>query len=927
MTVGFSALPIGSLPLPDPPKLMRETHVRFPRRHVAPPERVRYSPSVPDRLLLIDGSSQFHRAFYGIPRLSNSRGLPTNAVKGFFRMLRRSVARFHPAYVAVVFDAARKSFRNDLYPEYKAHRPPTPDDLAVQIPFIKEIPRLLGFRTIERDDAEADDILATLARQASEKGLQVVIVTADKDLMQTVTLRVEDESAGVILYDESKDRPIGVGEVIERFGVPPNRVPDVLGLAGDATDNIPGVTGVGEKTAAELVARLGSVEEILQDPSRVERPKIRETLSKEAERARLSLRLATLVTDLPIPLDLDSLRPGPGDPARLRTVLEDLEFRQELRELGVEVQAGAVTRSLFRRAEEVEEYLKGAAEIAVRTFIHAEPGRPPRVVGLAVCPRPGMAAYVPVGHTGLGAGEQIPLERIRPILAARAITALDVKREHRLLGPFDPARSWDVMLAAYLLDPERGPMAVDRLAKEFLGSEVRTVEGLLGGGKKRIPVDQLAPEEVQGPACDEVEALLRLREPLQQRLRGTPLEGLLREIEMPLAFVLADIEAAGVRIDMDALRAMASEFARTMQSIEAEAHRIAGVEFDLNSPKQTAEVLFDRLGLPSGKKTKTGRSTDAEVLEALAEKHPLPKLLLRFRFLSKLRGTYLEALPALVDPRDGRVHTTFRQAETATGRVSSRDPNLQNIPVRTEEGQAIRSAFVAAPGHVLVVADYSQIELRILAHMSEDPVLCRAFSEGKDIHAATAAEIHGVPVERVTPELRRVAKTVNFGIAYGMSPHGLSQRLGISLPEARRMIEGYFEKFPKVRGFLDSVVAGARSRGYVETLFGRRRYARGIDSKNGAVRQAAERAAINAPIQGTAADLIKIAMVRLSAPLRELGARMILQVHDELVVEVPIGREGEVAARLKAGMEGVASLRVPLVVELGIGPSWAKASP
>jgi DNA polymerase-1 len=865
---------------------------------------------MPDQFVIVDGSSYFYRAFYAIPRLATSRGFPTNAIKGFLNMLRKVLRKHHPRYVAMVFDAAERSFRNDLFTEYKAHRPPMPDDLARQIPVIKKIPRAYRIPTLELAGFEADDIIATLATRAASQGLEAVVVTADKDLMQVVSKRSTDaESPGVVLYDDSKDRRIGIDEVVEKFGVKPELVADVQALTGDSVDNIPGIRGIGEKTAAALISQHGSLEEILHHPERVEREKIREKLVEGRETALLSKKLATLVTDLPIETRPDKFAPGEEDREELVRLFRELEFGSELKELqgkGVEKRTTLAVRE-YSVGQGEEEFCRGVSDkIAVRLV---SSGRFGKIHGVALASAPGKALYAPISPP------------IRALLENASIRKVvhDLKDLHgqfsgasvTLDGPVE-----DVMLASYLINPDQSTHSLERLASDQLGHDL-----------PRVPIseERLLVEEAGPSACEGADALLQIEPILARRLAEGGLEKIYREIELPLARVLADIESAGVKIDVEFLRGLSAQFDERMKTLEKEAYRAAGFEFNLASPKQLGVVLFEKLKLPVVKRTETGPSTDHEVLETLAAKHALPALVLRHRGLAKLKGTYVDALPALVRSETGRVHTHYNQAVAATGRLSSSDPGLQNIPIRTEEGRLIRKAFVAEPGNLLVIGDYSQIELRLLAHMSEDPALIRAFREGRDIHAQTAAEVFEVMPDLVTPDMRRKAKEVNFGIIYGMSAYGLAQRLDIPQPEAKRYIERYFARYPGVRRWLDATMARARETGYVETAFGRRRYVPGIDSKNGSIRGAAERVATNAPLQGTAADVIKIAMIRLHEKLQGAGARMILQVHDELVVEAPEGAADSVGRTLKSEMENVQEFRVPLVVEVGTGNNWGEA--
>lgn len=876
------------------------------------------------RFVIIDGSSYFFRAFYAVPRLTNSKGMPTNAVKGFNTMLKRVLRRFQPDHIVVVFDAAKKTFRSDIYKDYKAHRQPLPEELGKQIPVIKDLPRAYNIQTLEMEGYEADDIIGTLAVEAVKRGMEACIVTADKDLMQLVTKKAGDETTpGVVLYDDRDDRRVGIDEVIAKFEVPPERVVDVLALMGDASDNVPGVEGVGEKTARELVKKFGSVEQLLENAHKIEREKLRLKIIEGKENALLSKKLVTLVTNLPIPFTPDTFKRVPENRARLRELFRELEFGSELRELeGGEapVVTNAFTHCLLTTEADLRAYVEKVKDaLALKIFGSA---------GLALYA--GEAAYVPMGHERLDAGPQVPnaLDILRPLLEDPNIRKLghDLKTDSTWLarrGIELRGIAMDTMLGSWLLNPDSSSHEIDRLAQEHLSIQVRRAEDVTGKGKKFVDFPYLAPSAVAPYACEVVSVVARASEIIERNLGS--LAKLLHEMELPLVSVLRDMEMAGVKIDTQVLRTLSEEFEKKLKVLEKECHELGGGEFNVNSPQQLAEVLYDRLKLPVVKRTETGRSTDASVLDELSDKHPLPGKILEHRSMAKLKGTYIDALPLLVNPKTGRVHTSYHQTGTATGRLSSSDPNLQNIPVRGEVGQLIRRAFVAEPGHHLVVADYSQIELRLLAHFSKDEALLQAYREGKDIHGMTAAEIFQVPQDQVTPDMRRKAKAVNFGIVYGISAFGLAQQLGIASSEAKKYIERYFTWYKGVRGFIDRLLADARAKGYVETLFGRRRYVVGLDSKNSTVRGHAERAAMNAPLQGTAADLMKAAMIRIHEALRSTRSRLILQVHDELIVEAPDAEAERVKEILKKEMESAAELAVPLQVDVHAGRNWADA--
>jgi DNA polymerase-1 len=857
------------------------------------------------RLYLIDGSGYVYRAFHAIPALSTSRGVPTNAVYGFATMLSKLLRTEQPTYVAVVFDAPGPTFRDDLYAAYKENRAPMPAELRPQLGLIRRLVEALRLPIVEVPGVEADDAIGTLAAAASGAGLETVIVTGDKDMMQLV-------DAHTTLLDTMRDRRIGPAEVRARFGVEPALVPDVLGLMGDPIDNIPGVTGIGEKTASALVARLGPLEAILAAPERIEGSgirgarKLRETLVREAETARLSKALATIRRDLPLALDLEALR-WPGlDPQRLRPLLQELEFASLLRELVPAGAAAPVERQEARTPAQVAAALarlRATGTVAVVPTFDGHRATVAHLRALALAAPAGPVAVLPAPE------EEGALAACAPLFADLAVCKLgaDLKalrvalarRGLVLAGPL-----FDVALASYCLNPSRTDHGIAALAEELLG-------------------------EPPDPAHDPARAARlahALRPVLEGRLSEQAMERLFYDLEMPLAEVLAEMELAGIAVDTAALAALSAELGAALERLMAEIHALAGGPFNLGSPVQLREVLFERLKLPTRgvRRGKTGLSTDVDVLTRLAAVHPLPARILEWRQLAKLKSTYVDALPALVDPETGRLHTSFNQTVAATGRLSSSDPNLQNIPVRTEEGRRIRAAFVAAPGWRLLSADYSQIELRVLAHLSEDAALIEAFTSGADVHARTAAEVfpHLPPAEG-----RRLAKVINYGIAYGMGPARAARELGVGVAEAEAYIAGYFARYAGVRAFIDRTVAEARARGYVSTVLGRRRYLPELRASDPALRQFAERAATNTPIQGSAADLIKLAMLAVRRRLRAegLGGRMLLQVHDELVLEVPEAEVAATAAAVRAAMEGVWPLRVPLQVDVHAGANWAEA--
>ena len=861
------------------------------------------------RLYLIDGSGYVYRAFHALPGLGTTRGVPTNAVYGFTNMLAKLLREERPRHVGVVFDAPGGTFRDGMYADYKGNRAPLPDELRPQLGYIRRIVTALRLPVVEVPGVEADDVIGTLARHAGRAGWETIIVTGDKDLMQLV-----DEQT--VWFDTMRDRRAGPAEVRERFGVEPVRVPDVLGLMGDAIDNIPGVKGIGEKTASALVSRLGPVDDILRRLDEVERldirgaKKIRDTLAREAETARLSKDLATIRCDVPITFDADAFVYDGPDREELRPLFAELEFSSLLRELAPTGDVPDVERCTVRTAAEIAAavpVLAGAGELAVVPVLDSVRATAARLAALAIAP--------PTGSVTAVAEPEAPdaLATLAPLLSDLAVPKLgaDLKatrvalarRGIALAGP-----TFDLSLASYCLNPSRPDHGIHALAEEYLGQ----------------PRDPAAESSLA--ACRAARAAHALRPLLAERLRAYEMERLFCDLEMPLAEVLAEMELAGILLDVPALGRLSGEFAATLERLMTEIYGLAGCEFNIHSPPQLRTVLFERLQIsPRGvRRGKTGLSTDVDVLTRLAEQHPLPAKILEYRVLSKLKSTYVDALPALVDPAGGRLHTSFNQTVAATGRLSSSDPNLQNIPIRTDEGRRIRAAFVAAPGHRLLSADYSQIELRLLAHLAEDTALIEAFTSGDDIHARTAAEVFS---DRSPADGRRLAKVMNYGIVYGMGSARAGRELGVSNAEAAAYIERYLGRYPGVRRFVETTVQEARARGWVSTVLGRRRYLPELGARDPAVRQFAERAATNTPIQGSAADLIKLAMLEVRRRLASAGLRerMLLQVHDELVLEVPAAEVDRATSAVRDAMEGVWPLRVPLRVDVRDGANWSEA--
>jgi DNA polymerase I len=852
-------------------------------------------------LYLIDGHNVLYRTFFGVPRLSAPDGTPTNVVLGVARILLKILREERPDAIVAVFDSREPTPRHELYPEYKANRLKTPEDLAAQIPVVDEMIDALGVRRLSIPGAEADDIIGTLSRRAEERGMDVVIVSSDKDMYQLVSPRVK-------VRDGLKEHAVGEAQVVEVFGVPPGKVAELLALAGDPSDNVPGVPGIGEKTASELIREFGSLDAVLAHPERLKGAR-REKIEKGADAARLALRLVTIDRGIPIREDWSAFTPRGIDASRVVPLFRRLGFRKLLEDhdLGKEAPSernGDVPKSVaWKRAGSVEAFLHALGPGPVVSAGLAYDGDRETVVGIAV---EGKGVHL------------LPADgsaRAARALSARGATIYlhDGKALYRRdagEGTGEDPRLFDTQVAGYLLEPEEGTPSFAKLRARFLPASLAAAEG----------------ESPEGHAADRATAMLALGKALEERLAEAALLDVFRRIDMPLLPVLHRIEEKGIRIDPGIFADLSEGLARDISAIERKVAAAAGTDFNINSPKQLAFLLFGKLGLPPVKRTKTGFSTDVEVLEQLSGLHEIPSLVLEYRSLAKIRSTYVDVLPGMIDPRDGRIHTTFHQTQAATGRLSSSDPNLQNIPIRTALGRRIRSGFVAEEGNVLVGADYSQVELRLLAHLSGDAELIRRFREGDDIHAATAAAVFGVDAAGVTAEQRRRAKVINFGILYGMSPFGLSRELGIGGKEAKAYIDQYFERYPGVKDYIEEIKINARKNGYVSTLMGRRRFLKDIDSGNRVLREAAERMAVNTPIQGSAADLIKLAMIRADREFRGRGmkARLILQVHDELIVEAPEAEAGRAERVLAGAMEGAARLSVPVTVSVSRGKHWGE---
>ncbi len=918
------------------------------------------SDASPPDLILVDASSYLYRAFNALPPLTNSRGEPTGALFGVLNMLAKFLKDYRPKRLALVFDAPGRTFRDELFAEYKAHRPPMPDDLRSQIEPLHAAIAAQGLPLLRIEGVEADDVIGTLARRAARAGQRVLISTGDKDMAQLV-----DES--ITLVNTMSNTVLDRDGVKAKFDVFPEQIIDYLALVGDSSDNIPGIDKVGPKTAAKLLAQYGTLDNLIAHVGEIS-GKVGENLRAGLATLQLSRQLATIDTTLDLSVSLDDLAPSAPDVERLRELYARYELRAQLRQLdemgagaGADTPPAPVTAdgqiappeplpansarpprhydTVLTRAD-LDRWLgklRAAQLIAFDTETTSLDYMQARIVGVSFCVTPGEAAYVPLAHDYADAPQQIDrahaLEALRDILEdpRRPKVGHHLKYDAHVLANHGirlEGMRFDTMLESYVWDSVATQHNMDATALRYLGLRTITYEEVTGKGAKQIGFAQVPVEKAAEYAAEDADVTLQLHQALWPKITTVPaLERLYETIEQPLVPVLQRMERRGVRVDPDRLRVQSAEIAVKLVELTRQAHHEAGVEFNIDSPKQLQQVLFEKLGLPVLRKTPKGQPSTAEdVLEELAASYPLPRTVLDYRSLAKLKSTYTEKLPELINPDTGRIHTSYHQAVAQTGRLSSTDPNLQNIPIRTPEGRRIRQAFVAAPGHRLVAADYSQIELRIMAHLSGDEGLLAAFAEERDVHQATAAEVFGVPLESVGADQRRLAKTINFGLIYGMSPFGLARQLGIDRGSAQRYVERYFQRYPGVRRFMDETRAQARERGFVETVFGRRLYLPDIRSGNQQTRQYAERSAINAPMQGTAADIIKRAMIAVDAwCLGGAPARLIMQVHDELVLEVPTESVDIVIAEVRRLMADAATLRVPLLVEVGSGDNWDEA--
>lgn len=934
--------------------------------------------STRQRLCLVDGSGFIFRAFHALPVLTRSDQTPVNAVLGFSNMLLKLLDDLHATHLAVIFDSARKSFRNELAPDYKANRPDPPDELIPQFPLVREATRAFNVACIEKPGFEADDLIATYARQAETAGMDVIIISSDKDLMQLVSDRIS-------MFDALKNRTIGRTEVKEKFGVGPEKVVDVQALAGDSTDNVPGVPGIGIKTAALLIQEYGDLDALMARAGEIKQPKRRQSLIDFADQARLSRELVRLRDDVSMDLTVDRLQRRDPDPQRLLTFLNEQGFKALMAKIQSRAASGengpqiegvptstpdeptAAHYELVQSHAVLQDWITRArygGVVAVKTATTAADGTRAEPVGLSLCVRPGRACYVPFAHRPPAPDSesddadfteekdaahprvpliQIPLEEalacLRPLFADPSVLKIGhhvkddvviLRRYGVTLSPVD-----DTMLMSYVLDGGSHGHGLDELAERHFGQPTITFKDVAGTGKSQRPFDRVPPEQALAYAAEAADVTFRLHQVLKPRLPAERMVTTYETLERPLIAVLADVETAGIRVDREKLEWLSREFAERQAALENDVYALAGHAFNLGSPKQLGKVLFDEMRLEGGQKGKSGAyATGADVLETLAaEGHELPAKVLDWRQLDKLKRTYADALVEQIDARTGRVHTSFAMAATSTGRLSSTDPNLQNVPIRTEDGRKIRHAFVTTPGRLLLSLDYSQIELRLLAHVADVGALKRAFREGQDIHALTAAQLFGVAPDQVDPTMRRKAKAINFGIIYGISAFGLGRQLGMTGEEAAAYMKTYFDRYPGIQEYMDRTKRCCRERGYVETLFGRRCHVPGIHDKNAVLRNFSERAAINAPIQGTAADVLKRAMIRVPPALarHRLDAKvaMLLTVHDELIFEADADAVEQTGEVVKHVMESATlpalQLSVPLTVDVRQGHSWGEA--
>ncbi|GAC26736.1 DNA polymerase I [Paraglaciecola mesophila KMM 241] len=919
------------------------------------------TPVIPNNpFILVDGSSYLFRAFHGMPPLTNSKGQDTGAIYGVINMLRSLIKQFSPTHMAVVFDAKGKTFRDDIYSEYKANRPSMPEELRSQIEPLHKIIRAMGLPIIVESGVEADDVIGTLADQASKLGIPTLISTGDKDMAQLV-------NEHVTLINTMNNHVMDPQGVVEKFGIPPELVIDFLALKGDKVDNIPGVPGVGDKSALGLLQGIGSINDIYENLDKIASldfrgaKKMADKMREYEEQARLSYTLATIKLDVEMDCNPTSLSPIAADYAVLKELFAELEFKRWLKDATDALNNGAETEQAMSASDKLPP--KSEVQVTYQTILTQDALEKwlaklqqadlfafdtettslnymqAELVGMSFCIEEGEAAYLPLAHDYVDAPQQLDRSEVlalfKPLLEdkSKAKVGQHLKYDKNVLANYDinlQGIAYDTMLESYVLNSVATRHDMDSLAQYYLGISTVHFEDIAGKGAKQLTFNQIPLDQAAHYAAEDADITLRLHNHIWQKLHQTPeLASVLTEIEVPLATVLAKMEQFGVLIDSQKLSQQSQDLATRIMQLEREVHELAGEEFNLGSTKQLQEILFNKLSLPVLKKTPKGApSTSEEVLQELALTYPLPKLLMEFRVLSKLKNTYTDKLPKMINPRSGRVHTSYHQAITATGRLSSTEPNLQNIPIRTEQGRRVRQAFIARPGYKIVAADYSQIELRIMAHLSQDEGLLKAFSQGKDIHTATAAEVFNISLTDVTTEQRRNAKAINFGLIYGMSAFGLSKQLNVSRHDAQHYMDLYFERYPGVLKYMEDSRIVAKENGYVSTVFGRRLYLPEINASNGLRRKGAERAAINAPMQGTAADIIKKAMLKVDAWIDTLPSdqtRMIMQVHDELIFEIKEQSVESDKSTIVDLMEKAVSLDVPLIVEAGVGENWDQA--
>lgn len=890
-------------------------------------------------LYLIDGSAIAYRSYFGMirNRLTNSAGQPTGAVFAYVNSLLKLIEEEKPDYIGMVFDAPEKTFRHKIYEDYKATREAMPDELVSQLPYIHKVTEAMNIPVIIRPGYEADDVIGTLARRARQQGLRVYMVTGDKDFMQLL-------EPDIFVYKPASGQKaveiIDVDGVVEKWGVRPEQIADYLGLIGDTSDNIPGVKGVGPAKARPLLQEFGNLENIIENAAKIGNPRVRDMIRESAEEAKFSKMLATIKTDVPVDIEIDTLRAQAIDRDKLIKLFEELEFYSLIKSFSAPKKAEKVDKE-YRTLKEHAELVKLAATLKNVRLLSVDLETTSvspmlaEIVGISLAWEPNKAVYIPIRFPAaqkslFGEDNNIEfLELLKPVLENSEIPKCGQNLKYDMLilkrsGIWLQGVEFDTMIAAFLIQPDSRSYKLDRLAQQYLNYTMQPIEELIGKGKNQITMDEVAVEKVGFYAAEDADVVLQLVPILQEKLKEDQTEEIFKRIEMPLIPVLMQMEENGVYLDTDFMEQMSRDLSKQIENLTAKIYSAAGETFNINSPKQLADVLFERLKLNAGRK----RSTAVNVLEKLRDEHPLPGLILDYRTLAKLQNTYVDAIPQLVNPQTGRVHSSFNQTAASTGRLSSSDPNFQNIPIRTDIGREIRKAFVPQKkGWKILSADYSQIELRIMAHLSKDPELIKAFQEDVDIHTRTAALVYGVPEKDVLPEMRRVAKIVNFGIMYGAGPFRMSEELKIPMQEARKIVDNYFHTYPGINNYIIATLNDARENGYVKTLSGRLRYVHDINSSNKNIRDAAERAAINMPIQGTAADMIKIAMIRIHKRMveKKLQSMLILQIHDELLFEVANDELEVLKSIVKEEMEGALPLDIPVKVDMGVGNSWYEA--